>query len=485
MSLRTTRQQVELLGPGEQNLRVTRQQVEVLGSGTKNLRVTRQQVELLLTESRWWRNVSNSLSFSEVAGFNVDRNPHIYDTLTFAERLPCIFNLSIEDTLTLDSSASRCQVGDATDSLVFEDTPWNFLAINDFWPTGDYLDFTETVDIECGNWKHVQQSLSFVSTVDWLGPRYEEINNYISFGESVWNSNSFHIAVIDLLTYLSLAGRPYEVSISDSITFTEDGRRRVDIIDVSLTFNHYALNGKGGDTSDALTFSQTVNCLGSFTRVIDELLNIGHSVTYYLITPCILKQYHPFVGESTVINQPDTPNSTAPLVQQTPSVDRFQLFYPAMGGATDQVVLRAPELDSKDSNSFNRINRETRGGRLIVFADPTWPKVNTISCTFTGLTKTEINTLQGFILNHIGEEIRVIDWEGRGWIGVVIKPNDPATCDGKNKWSIGFEFEGILLDYYSPGLSLLFMDTASNVVLRRPHITDSLVFNQEATVLVL
>ena len=44
---------------------------------------------------------------------------------------------------------------------------------------------------------------------------------------------------------------------------------------------------------------------------------------------------------------------------------------------TFSVSLRAPNLGNKDRLSFNRVLRETRGGTLVVFADPIWPKVQT------------------------------------------------------------------------------------------------------------
>ena len=63
----------------------------------------------------------------------------------------------------------------------------------------------------------------------------------------------------------------------------------------------------------------------------------------------------------------------------------FRLFYPAVGTVTDSVTLRAPNLGNKDRLSFNRILRETRGGTLVVFADPIWPKIQTLVLTFSGL----------------------------------------------------------------------------------------------------
>ncbi len=479
MSLRTTRQFIDTLGTGDSSLRTTRQQLDVLGRGDKNLRVTRQFIDILLSDNIIKRSLTETLILSDTVDYLVDRNPKVYDTLIFVEQVPAEFYQTVTDTLILTDSVARIKDDGGTDSLEFVDTTDFFQAIQDFWPTGDYLSFDEIVDIECGNWKYVPQTLTFTETIEWHGSQYVEITHYISFRESVWNNNNWRRIVNDVLTLTQYAGRPYSVTISDSLIFTEEGRRRADAVD-SLTFNELVLNGKGAPVEDILSFNQTNDLHGSFVRVVAENLNLGQSVAYYYITPCIDKQYHPFIGDSNVLAQPTAPDIDAPIIQGLPANTRFQLLYPAAGGVVDSLTLRAPELDSHDRNAFNRVNRETRGGKLVVFADPIWPKVTTITCTFIGLTKSEISALQTFILSHIGEEIKIIDWEGCGWRGVVIKPNDTATCDGKNRWSIGFEFEGSRIENYDSGLSLVFSDTVNNIVFRRPILTDLLIFNQVA-----
>ena len=79
---------------------------------------------------------------------------------------------------------------------------------------------------------------------------------------------------------------------------------------------------------------------------------------------------------------------------------------------TDSVTLRAPNLGNKDRLSFNRIVRETRGGTLIVFADPIWPKLETLVLSFSGLSSTQSQQLLAFLETHLGEEIGLLDWEG-------------------------------------------------------------------------
>jgi hypothetical protein len=223
------------------------------------------------------------------------------------------------------------------------------------------------------------------------------------------------------------------------------------------------------DTSN-LNLSQTIAMSNDFVRVMSDTNFIGHSLTYYVESPCGTKQYTPFVGENTIPGSPTPPETTEPIVQADPTTARFQLSYPALAAPTDTVVLRAPELDNIDRLAFTRITRETRGGQLSVFADPDWPKTETIIATFVGLTKTEIDDLQAFFVSHIGEEVGMQDWEGREWVGVVTTPNEAAVNDGGRNvcggkgWTITFEFEGVLVDGHTPNDLMEFVQTVNTVL---------------------
>jgi len=128
----------------------------------------------------------------------------------------------------------------------------------------------------------------------------------------------------------------------------------------------------------------------------------------------------------------------------------IQLLYPATGTTTDSITLRAPNLGNKDRLTFNRISRETRGGTLIVYADPIWPKIQTLALTFSGLRSTEVQELLQFLGDHLGQQIGLLDWEHRHWTGVVMTPDDPVVQDDKDSFSASFEFEGELDPDWTP-----------------------------------
>ena len=189
-----------------------------------------------------------------------------------------------------------------------------------------------------------------------------------------------------------------------------------------------------------LDLSQEAAVIVSVPRGAASALGLSQAATYSIVSRGSLQNYTPFVGEGPGPTPP-------PVVLEAPEhvALPFQLFYPAEGVVTDTLTLRAPNLGNKDRLSFNRILRETRGGTLIVFADPIWPKIQTLVLTFSGLRTLQARQLLAFLETHLGEEIGLLDWEGRAWKGIVTAPTEPVVQDGKDSFSASLEFEGELV----------------------------------------
>jgi len=192
----------------------------------------------------------------------------------------------------------------------------------------------------------------------------------------------------------------------------------------------------------ALDLSQAAAVLVNVPRGTASALGLQQAATYTIVSRRALQQYNPFVGAGA----DESPTPPPPLLEAPAHVARpFQLFYPAEGVVTDSVTMRAPNLGNKDRLSFNRILRETRGGTLIVFADPIWPKIQTLVLTFSGLRNAQTRQLLAFLDAHLGEEIGLRDWEGRTWKGIIATPTDPVVQDGKESYTASMEFEGELV----------------------------------------
>lgn len=210
-----------------------------------------------------------------------------------------------------------------------------------------------------------------------------------------------------------------------------------------LAFTQAATVDKCKPARSALELAADATVARSGQRDADSALSLQQSATYYLVSAGVLQRYHPFVGAGA----PGAP-TPPPLELEGPRSGvtvTFQLVYPATGTVTDSVTLRAPNFGNKDRLGFNRVLRETRGGTLIVFADPMWPKIQTLVLNFSGLRSNQAQQLLTFLDAHLGEEVGVYDWEYRYWTGVITTPTDPVVQDGKDRFSASFEFEGELV----------------------------------------
>jgi hypothetical protein len=62
-----------------------------------------------------------------------------------------------------------------------------------------------------------------------------------------------------------------------------------------------------------------------------------------------------------------------------------------------------------------------------VYADPIWPKVKQLEFQFIGLTEDEGQELLDFIETSLGKEVKLRDWEGQEWLGVITSTEEPIV----------------------------------------------------------
>jgi len=172
------------------------------------------------------------------------------------------------------------------------------------------------------------------------------------------------------------------------------------------------------------------------TMPVVDTLTLGQSVGFWLVQASVLQRYTPFIGDGAP-DSPTPPPASCPVPNATGTT---RLCYP-VSHPTDFLTLRSPEFGNKDRLQMNRISRETRGGTLIVYADPMWPKLETLVLTFRGLSRTQVQDYLTFVNDHLGMEVGFVDWEGFYWKGVIMNPEEPTVQDGKEIFTISFEFE--------------------------------------------
>ncbi len=250
------------------------------------------------------------------------------------------------------------------------------------------------------------------------------------------------------LTHVRVGGAA--VSATSTIVLTQEGRLSEVGESASVINIGHAAEGWAGHPGDSvLELSQGAVVTFSKTFTCQTELEIRHAVAYTLIVASTSSQYSPFVGESSDPNAP-TPPSTSLQGPMAGIQVPFQMVYPSVGPVTDSLSLKTPALGNLDRLSFNRIQRETRGGTLVIFADPNWPKIQSLSLTFTGMKSVEAQALLTFIDAHLGLEIGLIDWEHRYWRGVITEPDQPIVEDSFDSFTASFVFQGELDPTWNP-----------------------------------
>jgi hypothetical protein len=376
-------------------------------------------VQLAVGDSKRYA-MQDSLSFVQVVSAAVTRRVSVSQSIAFAQvgAQGTVAHKSVSDSLTLVSTAVGTKVVHASVS--------------------QSLGLIQTLVVRGPVYKTASNALALVQSTHVLGPVYQSVTHNLGLVENV----NGHLGVINVfvgqaLNFSQKAGRIINVSVSQSIAFTQIGERR-NTASQTLAFSQLVRVGKGGDVQHTLALVDVVQVTGVFRRSPTDNLGLTQSVTFYIDRGCTRFDYTPFVGSSTDPNFTPPP-TTAPTL----GYHRLLLTYPYVSPSVS-LTLRNPAFGDKDRLGFNRINRVTRGGTLIVFSDPKWPKTETLSVQVDGLTQRQANDVIDFLRSSLGKEIGLLDWENRQWRGVIITPDARITHVGKGDLSVAFDFQGSL-----------------------------------------
>ena len=270
---------------------------------------------------------------------------------------------------------------------------------------------------------------------DFIGPAFIEGLLPTSDGNSSdWTPSS------GIDNYALIDENPSDRDGTDSVsTITQDAKDTYGYAASQLALGHSATVTVGRVATSTLELSQQASFTIDRFVSASSTLNLHQAVNAVLGEGCVDRSYTPFIGSTDDPNAPAPPSSTVPTLQ---CVEGIELYWP-VSSPMMAVSLRGPELDNKDRLRFQRINRETRGGTLVVFADPIWPKVQQLTLEFVGLEENEAQSLLSFITATLGKEVGLRDWEDRHWSGVIVSPDEPIIRNGPRNISTALEFEGV------------------------------------------
>jgi hypothetical protein len=396
------------------------------------------------------------------------------DTLSLTDTAGYVYGAV--DDLSLSDTAAAVQTLVGLDTLSLSDIA--SAVTNRVGATSSLVDLADEAGCEGIYNRHTGDSLLRLSdTATVVGPRYVAAEDdlqevYQEYDSGTGEFYDYLLGLQDSATVVVLRDEPLPATDSLSLGERTVGIRiRADalpgVAEDALTLTDTAWSSLTPEGVDALTLTETaapvlsklfrdsLNLCDAATYqivrvlVVADTLALGEAVAWYNPYANVEWVYHPFVGGGTGGPTPP-PGELVGVELPVPGItDSFKLVHPPVGPFTDTLVLRAPKFGNRDRLQMNRISRETRGGTLIVFADPIWPKIQALSVQFEGLTWDEASGLLEFMEDHLGQEIGLLDWEHRYWVGVVVSTTDPVVHDGKHGYSASFEFEGEL-SAYSP-----------------------------------
>jgi len=253
-------------------------------------------------------------------------------------------------------------------------------------------------------------------------------------------SNIISLADQALVTHVLGAGT--DESASDTITLTDVAQLSIqEACSDTLALTDAASAVIGVPLVSALAISDVASVvIARAASLLSDTIELQQSLRFTLEQGCTRHNFSPFIGANTDPNAPTPPPAALPAVSGTTG---FRLQYPSTGLVTAEVILpRSPEFGNIDRFQMDRISRESRGGTLLIYADPIWPKITTLVLKFSSLKRTDARALQDFMETYIGREIILVDHEDREWVGVITNPQDAVIQDDRNSFTASFEFQG-------------------------------------------
>lgn len=424
-------------------LRITRQDVDIAATTSGALRVTRQMVEVLTKAE---------------AGTNVDATQNLlFSDSASREIFPVVQSLIFTHTIDVIGPSDKSEEQD----LIFSDaasTTQTYART-----VAQALGFSQEVFVT-PTYAYAEQELIFTDSASVPGER--TVEHSVIFTHQAWTEDI--VFEHDLIfTQLAGAGHTFpgglERSASNNLVFTDVATKALLIVggtdldaENNLVFTQFAGFPQEVGAQQILTFTDEVqrdwNIWVEHTAIFDQD-DAGYVVDRNLSSESNIIFKHTFMFENLAGStcyydpilvqgsDPDAPTAPTAAKPTFTYYDNVLLYYPT-DTPTMSVQLRAPNMGDRDRIQNLRINRESRGGTLQVFADPTWPKVQTLVLSFTQIKESEATDLQDFFLSTLGLTVGLRDWEGNVWHGVVVNPDEPLVRSRRGLFDITFEFDG-------------------------------------------
>ncbi len=282
----------------------------------------------------------------------------------------------------------------------------NFLALTQ----GDTLHLNGTPFV-------INQSLTLSQTVrvSWIA---ENVNQPFSLHQSVTLTKTQNIAAANQLAIKQVMGRSTAIAVLNNLHITQ---------------NAASVNPQ--DAANILHVTQSVVPSYAFIGTLDIGQNLSH-------TKSVVRGP---VSTLTLVSQV--------AVVKVDGVNTYNIAVPDPVLPTDvtfslgseSITLKIPEIGDVDKLDITRVQEQTRGGDLIIYRDPVWSVTETLKMKFINLTRGLSDQFLHFMMDTIGQQITMVDWQGVTWLGIITTPDAQRNCLGDNNcgtYEIEIEFQG-------------------------------------------
>lgn len=273
--------------------------------------------------------------------------------------------------------------------------------------------------------------ISVVQSVQVTGPFYEDITQTINLTQAVLDPQDYPFSITDLISLTQLVDTPIVEALSNTLTLVQFlGDNSVEQI---LTLTQTVDDQTGPGTTNQLAITQNVvsnldaNHSLSNTITLTQKVLVEHETSQNL--ECI---YAPQVGTGSF--------PTEPVISKSPTMTLTHPFV----SPTTTITIRSPEFGNRDTLEYQRIKRETTGGELTIFRDPSWPQSQILTLEVLNICGDDLEALLSFFKTSLGQDVGLLDYEGRQWKGIILTPEADKTEVGPDRYSLSFEFQGEL-----------------------------------------
>ena len=242
----------------------------------------------------------------------------------------------------------------------------------------------------------------------------------------------------------SVAGGIYNRSFAHNVDFTDTVSVSIPVsADNMLTFGHsVSLDFQEEETHTLIFSDSAVESLVS--RHEEVTLTFGHLTAIEKIVHTsadstvtfdhVLAHY--IEGVSLCDYDPQPPRTLAFPVETRATVT----LQDNLGTPINIISIRNPGLGNSESLEIFRTVNISRSRNRSIFRDSDWPQNRVLNIVSSENTLAESITFLDFLSATLGEKIRLIDWENRSWIGIILNP-DSAVKDLGGNVTCRFQFD--------------------------------------------